>query len=564
MGNYFSILSWSPDDVQAPVLSKLEAETVLAKKKIDSEVVEIVQEIEAECLIVQTEDNDIKEGYDHQEETEPSKVFEDSSTSPLGGKEIASIITKDEPTIKEKKWYHKFTGNVQRSDEVTASILSERRIRAVEKRANAQKAELDNLLAQTNTRHKIRLLALQQKIHPDFRGKEWRFDVKKNFNFAVVGCSGVGKSTFINSLLGLKPYQPGAARVSAGVEGTLVMQPYSLPGYAHIRIWDVPGGSGIDRPADSYFEDHCLDLFDAVLYLHEGRHNVLQALILIGCATTNTPVYVIVTKMDLLVESQLENQGLEESPANVKGAIEVISETVTKECASLNQRFCQQQQQEASGGGSIILPAAKMSVIHKASDARQSLDADGITTLVCNVPFFFVSKHFKCRFGSFDAEKVISSMKAAASTRLLQQAGTTVVDEPTTSSTSTSSSSSTSTSGGAPSVQQLPLVVMTSEEEEGGGGEEEVVISSKGGPSPAGLHNTTLVSPQGSPMPFCRDSLKQETVAALRQEMGVKEEVRKYYVAGYYIMFVYECETGISMMHADHYIHACLHLIAYD
>lgn len=503
MGNYFSILQWSNGDtaVEAPELSKAEVDFEVAKQKIDSEVTEIVQEIEAEKksivgqefsvsesyeeVVIESSNVDIDRDKDSEVHLAPSVkksaagVSSEATTSAGGGDSVK----------KEKKWYHRFTGNVQRSEEVTLSILNDRRIRAMEKRAAEMKAELDKQLEQVQTRNKIRLLALQQKIHPDFRGKEWHFDEKKNFNFAVVGCSGVGKSTFINSLLGLLPYQPGAARVSAGVEGTLVMQPYSMPDFPFIRIWDIPGGSGIDRPADSYFDTHCLDLFDAVLCCHEGRHHALQAMVVLGCLATNTPVYVIVTKMDLLVDSQLENHGLEPSESNVKEAVQVISDSISKECTLQNERFLQQE-------AGVSLLRNTMRLANTPGTTQLLLDEEECASRVRDVPFYYVSKRFASQFGSFDAEKVVSAMKDAAAARM-----------PTSSNSPLRKVEGSPGGSASTGLRDSPL------RQEDTRGE-----------AAATLKASASLSPQGSPMPFCRDSLKLATISSLVKEMGVEEE----------------------------------------
>lgn len=484
MGSYFSMLQWPEGEVQAPAMSKVEVEFDIAKQKIDSEKDEIVHEIEAATLQGMSSDPDSFEF----EATANVKVVDaqGESSSPW-------LRTAPSPEAKhEKKWYHKFTGDIQRNEEVSVINLAERRIQALEKRASEMKAELDKQLERANTRNKIRLLALQQKIHPDFRGKEWRFDEKKNFNFAVVGCSGVGKSTFINSLLGLKPHEPGAARVSAGVEGTLLMHPYCLPALPFVRIWDVPGGSGIDRPADTYFDMHCLDLFDAVMYLHEGRHHALQALVVAGCAATKTPVYIVVTKMDLLVESQLENLGLEESLVNIEEAIRSISQAVIEECTIQNQRFFQQE-----AAGSALMAIARRRAAEEGTPAAAPGTEDPEMPQLGDVPFFFVCKRFECRFGSFDAAKVVSSMRDAASARLPAahtptrklQKQQPPPPPPTTAQPATRS----------------PLKLKLHER----------MHSLKASPS---------MSPQGSPMPFTRESLKVETVSSLIREMGVAED----------------------------------------
>jgi predicted GTPase len=59
-------------------------------------------------------------------------------------------------------------------------------------------------------------------------------------DIAVVGSSGVGKSTFINCFRGLEAEDEGAARVGV-VETTSEPTPYEHPDFSNLKIWDLPG-----------------------------------------------------------------------------------------------------------------------------------------------------------------------------------------------------------------------------------------------------------------------------------------------------------------------------------
>ena len=62
----------------------------------------------------------------------------------------------------------------------------------------------------------------------------------KNFNIAVVGKAGCGKSTLINSLRGMYPSNEGAAKIGI-VEPTLELTAYVHPENENIVLWDFPG-----------------------------------------------------------------------------------------------------------------------------------------------------------------------------------------------------------------------------------------------------------------------------------------------------------------------------------
>ena len=63
-------------------------------------------------------------------------------------------------------------------------------------------------------------------------------------NIAVIGMSGVGKSTLINSLRNLEYSistisDPNIARVGYGVQCTTFQTQYSYPNHPNISLWDL-------------------------------------------------------------------------------------------------------------------------------------------------------------------------------------------------------------------------------------------------------------------------------------------------------------------------------------
>jgi energy-coupling factor transporter ATP-binding protein EcfA2 len=80
---------------------------------------------------------------------------------------------------------------------------------------------------------------------------------------AVVGSRGAGKSTFINSLLGLKSGE-GAAAVGS-TETTADLRVYAVED-TKLRIFDFPGGGTSEHPGGSYFDDNALYLFSKVFF----------------------------------------------------------------------------------------------------------------------------------------------------------------------------------------------------------------------------------------------------------------------------------------------------------
>lgn len=75
--------------------------------------------------------------------------------------------------------------------------------------------------------------------------------------------AGVGKTTLINALRGVRKGDPGYATTAAGTVGSAK---YPFPGAPHLMLWDIPdNGDAYYHPTESYWTDQCLDLFDCLV-----------------------------------------------------------------------------------------------------------------------------------------------------------------------------------------------------------------------------------------------------------------------------------------------------------
>ncbi len=96
---------------------------------------------------------------------------------------------------------------------------------------------------------------------------EWR---QVPVNMAVTVDCGVGKSTLINILRGLKANDPGAAAVGV-TETTLSAKSYPHPDNDNLKVWDLPGMGTPNFPKDSYLQDINYERYDYFLIVSATR-----------------------------------------------------------------------------------------------------------------------------------------------------------------------------------------------------------------------------------------------------------------------------------------------------
>eukprot|EP00249_Psilotum_nudum_P009494 c21971_g1_i1 orf=141-875(+) len=125
------------------------------------------------------------------------------------------------------------------------------------------------------------------------------------YNIAVVGHSGVGKSTLINGLRKLRDKHPDAAPVGE-TETTSKITKYILPNNLKIALWDVPGAGTLRHPSNTYFMDKMLYAFDCILVVSADRFMQVDFEIAQKTKAYNIPCAFVRTKADVAVKSIAE------------------------------------------------------------------------------------------------------------------------------------------------------------------------------------------------------------------------------------------------------------------
>lgn len=132
---------------------------------------------------------------------------------------------------------------------------------------------------------------------------------REDYNYAVCGPSGVGKSYFINALRGVRPGDARAAAVGV-TETTHDIFRYDFPEERYLKLWDLPGFGTARHPTDTYARDKALIAFDAVLIMYSDRllAGIVDIVRILDAA--NVPVAVVRTRADRSVEDLMADRGL--------------------------------------------------------------------------------------------------------------------------------------------------------------------------------------------------------------------------------------------------------------
>ncbi|KAG7442609.1 P-loop containing nucleoside triphosphate hydrolase protein [Guyanagaster necrorhizus] len=174
--------------------------------------------------------------------------------------------------------------------------------------------------------------AMEAKWKTGIRPVEWpskekyeatkrRFYKEGKFHLAITGISGTGKSSLINAFRGIWDDDEGAAMADI-VESTSMVTPYPDPNPAHPFIWfDVPGSGTLACSDWTYFNDHGLYIFDAIIVLFNDRFTATDIAILRNCERYNIPTYIVRSKSDIHIDNIIKKKrrgaGAKNDPAKI-------------------------------------------------------------------------------------------------------------------------------------------------------------------------------------------------------------------------------------------------------
>ncbi|XP_078268782.1 interferon-inducible GTPase 5-like [Rhinoraja longicauda] len=108
-----------------------------------------------------------------------------------------------------------------------------------------------------------------EKIKPMIQNKMKELD-KTELNIAVTGETGAGKSTFINTMRGLRGKDEGAAAVGP-TETTMEPTGYPHPNLPNVRYWDLPGIGSTRLTASSYLKKMQFKKYDFFIIVSASR-----------------------------------------------------------------------------------------------------------------------------------------------------------------------------------------------------------------------------------------------------------------------------------------------------
>ena len=112
---------------------------------------------------------------------------------------------------------------------------------------------------------------------------------------AVVGTAGSGKSSLVNSIRGLSPYDLGAATVGTSETTKTVMRYRHPEGYPFVW-YDIPGVGTLNQREAHYFLDQGLFMFDCIIVVFDTRFTAADIAILRYCQILSIPVCIVRSK----------------------------------------------------------------------------------------------------------------------------------------------------------------------------------------------------------------------------------------------------------------------------
>ncbi|CAJ1353163.1 unnamed protein product, partial [Effrenium voratum] len=191
---------------------------------------------------------------------------------------------------------------------------------------------------------------------PEYPQPEW-LQVQGQFNFAIIGKSGAGKSTFMNAFRGLRDADPGAAKTGRK-ETTHHPTPFTIPEelmkecpevvrdkLRRIVLWDLPGAGTPSHPQESYIKDKGLRYMDGVVIILDTRFTEIDEMLAKAMRKFQVPLSIVRNKMDteiLNAANELDDdQGEEERCSQVTpGVLAELREDLETQAGDLRKLGC--------------------------------------------------------------------------------------------------------------------------------------------------------------------------------------------------------------------------------
>ncbi|KAF9045518.1 interferon-inducible GTPase-domain-containing protein [Panaeolus papilionaceus] len=189
--------------------------------------------------------------------------------------------------------------------EEKARVAEERRAEATKQREAAEAAE-----AQAQELRREAEERLMRGIPPEVRPTNEaiqrfreRYKIQSDkINIAIVGESGMGKSTLLNSLRGLSPGDPNAAE-SGFNEMTATVKGYPDTHNPSVMWYDVPGANTPTIQGWMYFVQQGLFVFDVLVIVFADRFTQTVGTLINNANKCSIPTFIVRTKSDQLVNN---------------------------------------------------------------------------------------------------------------------------------------------------------------------------------------------------------------------------------------------------------------------
>ncbi|KAL6037123.1 hypothetical protein STEG23_007428 [Scotinomys teguina] len=161
-------------------------------------------------------------------------------------------------------------------------------------------------------------------------------DIEKTpLNIAVMGETGVGKSSLINALRRVGPDEEGAAASTGVICTTTERTPYPYSKFPSVTLWDLPGiGSTAFQPHD-YLRKVKFEEYDLFIIVSSGRFKHNDAELAKAIVQVNRSFYFVRTHTDhdLMVQKQCSRQRVnrENVLKEIRNSISSILKEVTQQ-----------------------------------------------------------------------------------------------------------------------------------------------------------------------------------------------------------------------------------------